>query len=161
MYCMTLVFLTLFLICHWAINFEQFLCNSGVFCEFMVLVEADGQNRCWFPSLLTCRDSPIPLKITTKQYHRCLSKGHLFLCCLKLFSCQKGKLYSVMSSPSQCLFTFWAGILFWTNQKVTYLHETENIFCINGKLKSCIFCVCKYDVLYHSSISHLFVIPHP
>lgn len=34
--------------------------------------------------------------------------------------------------------------------------ETENIFCINGKLRSCIFCVCKYDVLYHSSIGRLF-----
>lgn len=90
-----------------------------------------------------------------------LSKGHLFLCCLKLFSYLKGKLYSVMSSPSRCLFSFWAGILFLDKPKKKkkssiFAWETENIFCINGKLRSCIFCVCKYDVLYHSSIGRLF-----
>lgn len=139
-----------FFICHWAINFEQ------SFMQFWRVLCVYGTSRGWW-SDFSSHWQPYSLKKTkTKQYRRCLSKGHLFLCCLKLFSYRKGKLYLVMSSR----FLSWNPLLDKPKSSI-FAWGTENIFCINGKLKSCIFRVCKYDVLYHSSISHLFVMFPP
>lgn len=89
----------------WTKSFMQFW---SVSCASMVPVEVDGQSQCWFPSSLTCQTAPLP----SKQYHR----GHLYLCCLKLLSSERKIVFSDVKS--QCLLRFWAGIRFWTNQKV-------------------------------------------
>lgn len=147
MYCMTFVFWLAFLSAT-----EPSILNKVFYAilECFVCIYGTGRGR-WsanadFPPHWHVRQ-PRTLQNNTTGV---ISISAALSCCP-----QNGKLYSVMSSLN-VYYVFELESAFGQTKK--FVWETENIFCI--ELKSCIFCVCKYDVLYHSYRSWFVCSPH-